>query len=57
VTAPKYAPTTLAAAETEQAAVCGRCGALVADTGLHDKFHDVLRQLGPAKPKGETRAK
>lgn len=43
------------ATETEAAVICDRCGALVADTKAHDRFHDSLRQLAPARPKGETR--
>jgi hypothetical protein len=46
VTAAKghYVPSMLAATETEAAAVCADCGALVADTAAHDKFHDAVRK-------------
>jgi len=54
----RYAASTLApSTETGAAVLCADCGALVADTGQHDKFHALLRQLTPAKPKGETRGK
>ena len=54
----RYAATTLAASEAEAAVLCIHCGALVADTAAHDKFHAALAQLAPARsPKGETRGK
>ena len=53
----RYAASMLAATETEAAAVCGDCGALVVGTAVHDKFHDLLRQLAPVRPKGETRGR
>jgi hypothetical protein len=48
----RYAPTALAATEHEQAAVCADCGALVADTAAHDKFHGQ-----PAKPARPAKVK
>ncbi len=55
----RYLASTLApSTETEAAAVCADCGALVADTAAHDRFHGLLASLAPARqPKGETRGK
>jgi len=54
----RYAASALApSTEAEAAVLCTDCGALVADTAAHDRFHDALRQLAPARPRGETRGK
>jgi hypothetical protein len=58
VTAARYAASLLApSTETGSAVLCTHCGALVADTAVHDKFHAALRQAASVKPKGETRGK
>ena len=49
----RYAATTLAATEHEQAVVCTDCGALVADTAAHDRFHDQPPRR-PARPEKIT---
>ena len=47
----RYAATTLGGAtEQEQAVVCTVCGALVADTTAHDRFHGEPPPRRPARP-------
>jgi hypothetical protein len=54
----RYAASALApSTEAEAAVLCSDCGVLVADTAAHDKFHGLLRELAPARPRGETRGK
>jgi hypothetical protein len=54
----RYAASALApSTEAETAVLCADCGALVADTTAHDKFHAALDRPAPARGKGETRGK